>query len=260
MDQLQAQQQRYFELLSRQEFVASDLDYGVLQGHRPMLDQLAAVKNSAVTVFDMHKKGHVYASYNFESLFGYDMARIDAEDNSYFDSRIHPEDLPQLLALGIQMMEFFYEIDPAERSDYKLVTEYRILNKDNAFVRIVEQHQALELDRRGNVWLSIGVLDISPRQGPDIGVQGTVLNFRKGEIVELAAKTQAPPTDVARLTTREREILTLIQRGHLSKEISDMLCISVHTVNTHRQRILEKLDVGNSMEAVQMASKLGLLG
>ncbi|WP_235782360.1 response regulator transcription factor [Phocaeicola paurosaccharolyticus] len=45
----------------------------------------------------------------------------------------------------------------------------------------------------------------------------------------------------------------------LSKEISEQLFISVHTVNTHRQRILEKLDVNNSMEAVKYASALGLI-
>ncbi|RWX01688.1 LuxR C-terminal-related transcriptional regulator [Flavobacterium cerinum] len=35
--------------------------------------------------------------------------------------------------------------------------------------------------------------------------------------------------------------------------------ISIHTVNTHRQRILVKLDADNAMEAVKKASALGLL-
>jgi DNA-binding NarL/FixJ family response regulator len=61
------------------------------------------------------------------------------------------------------------------------------------------------------------------------------------------------------LTTREREILALIQKGHLSKEISELLSISVHTVNTHRQRILQKLEVDNSMEAVLLATRLWLI-
>ena len=54
-------------------------------------------------------------------------------------------------------------------------------------------------------------------------------------------------------------VLQLIKEGLLSKEISEQLSISVHTVNTHRQRILEKLDVNNSMEAVKYASALGLI-
>lgn len=37
------------------------------------------------------------------------------------------------------------------------------------------------------------------------------------------------------LTGREMEILRLIQRGFLSKEIADKLCISIHTVHIHRQ-------------------------
>jgi DNA-binding CsgD family transcriptional regulator len=45
----------------------------------------------------------------------------------------------------------------------------------------------------------------------------------------------------------------------LSKEISNVLSISLHTVNTHRQRFLEKLGANNSMEAVMFASRFGLL-
>ncbi|MDR0368534.1 MAG: LuxR C-terminal-related transcriptional regulator, partial [Bacteroidales bacterium] len=62
-----------------------------------------------------------------------------------------------------------------------------------------------------------------------------------------------------RLTKREIEILKLVKDGFLSKEISDKLSISLHTVNTHRQRVLEKLRVDNSIEAVMLASKLGLI-
>ena len=63
----------------------------------------------------------------------------------------------------------------------------------------------------------------------------------------------------AGLSEREIEILQMVKDGLLSKEISEQLYISTNTVNTHRQRILEKLDADNSMEAVKYASALGLL-
>lgn len=61
------------------------------------------------------------------------------------------------------------------------------------------------------------------------------------------------------LTSREREVLHRIAQGRPNKEIADELHISIHTVNTHRQRILAKLGVDNSLEAVKYAWILGIL-
>jgi len=69
-----------------------------------------------------------------------------------------------------------------------------------------------------------------------------------------------PPKAQIELTKRETEILKLVKEGYLSKEISSKLFISLHTVNTHRQRFLEKLGAQNSFEAVNFASKFGLIG
>jgi len=45
------------------------------------------------------------------------------------------------------------------------------------------------------------------------------------------------------LTTREKEILKLLVSGSLTKEISDQLFISIHTVNNHRKNIIRKLGI-----------------
>ncbi|MDN0080973.1 LuxR C-terminal-related transcriptional regulator [Bacteroides gallinaceum] len=61
------------------------------------------------------------------------------------------------------------------------------------------------------------------------------------------------------LSKREREVLLLIAQGKMSKEIADRLSISIHTVSRHRQNILEKLHVGNSIRALDVARELHLL-
>ena len=58
---------------------------------------------------------------------------------------------------------------------------------------------------------------------------------------------------------REAEILRLIQKGLLSKEIADKLCVSIHTVNIHRQNLLRKLGVQNSIEAIRIGYETGIL-
>jgi len=61
------------------------------------------------------------------------------------------------------------------------------------------------------------------------------------------------------LTEREREILKLIASGMTNRKIADKLSISVKTVETHRARILQKLDFHTTAELVKYAIKTGLL-
>jgi DNA-binding NarL/FixJ family response regulator len=60
-------------------------------------------------------------------------------------------------------------------------------------------------------------------------------------------------TPAAVLTPREQEILTLLARGKSNQEVADWLSLSVHTVRTHRQNILEKLDLHNAAEMTAWA-------
>ncbi len=66
-------------------------------------------------------------------------------------------------------------------------------------------------------------------------------------------------SDNVRLTKRELEILSLIVEGHSSKQVADMLFVSKRTVDFHLDNIYEKLQVTNRMQAMQRASRLGLL-
>jgi two-component system response regulator NreC len=61
------------------------------------------------------------------------------------------------------------------------------------------------------------------------------------------------------LSEREREIFQLIAEARSNKEVAEMLAISVATVETHRARILEKLDVHNAAELVLYAVRRGVI-
>jgi DNA-binding NarL/FixJ family response regulator len=61
------------------------------------------------------------------------------------------------------------------------------------------------------------------------------------------------------LTSREREVLQLIAEGKTNKEVAAILLISVFTVDAHRGRIMEKLNVHNVNELVRFAVRNGLV-
>ena len=68
---------------------------------------------------------------------------------------------------------------------------------------------------------------------------------------------QADPIDL--LTTREREVLQMIAEGKTNKEIATTLNLSVYTVDAHRGRIMEKLNVHSINELVRFAVRNGLI-
>jgi len=61
------------------------------------------------------------------------------------------------------------------------------------------------------------------------------------------------------LSEREREVFQLIAEGHGNKAIADRLGISLSTVETHRGRILEKLDMHGTAEIVLFAVRRGIV-
>jgi DNA-binding NarL/FixJ family response regulator len=69
------------------------------------------------------------------------------------------------------------------------------------------------------------------------------------QVVEHFHRIQKPASDMEKLTAREQELLALLAKGYLYKEISERLNISMSTVSTHLQHIYEKLHVQSRTEA-----------
>jgi RNA polymerase sigma factor (sigma-70 family) len=66
-------------------------------------------------------------------------------------------------------------------------------------------------------------------------------------------KKKSSEIPVEALSRRETEILQLLSKGLLYKEIADQLSISVSTVRQHIHKIYEKLHVQNRTEAINKA-------
>ena len=111
------------------------------------------------------------------------------------------------------------------------------VTKDCADRELVE---AIRVVARGDVYLDPGSARL------------LVKNFRSphGEAREDA---------LARLSAREREVLALTAEGYSSAEIGERLGISGKTVETYRERLMDKLDLHHRSELVRLALREGLL-
>ena len=61
------------------------------------------------------------------------------------------------------------------------------------------------------------------------------------------------------LTSRERQIYQLLAEGNSNKDVANRLTLSLHTVETHRWRIMEKLDLHSTAELVLSAVRRGVV-
>jgi DNA-binding CsgD family transcriptional regulator len=248
----------YNELLNKQVFNPSELDYSILDYHIPLLESLDVVESGCISVFDLYQKKHVYYSRKYESLLGWDSGKA-ANDISYTNSLIHPEDLIPLFKAGIYYISLGFSLpDKTQSKYYKTLFEYRVKGKHGSWVRIIEQQVPIEFDKSGNVWLALSMLDLSPDNDIQAPFKGRLINQQTGELYAFPPEEEPAGNQSGRLTTREKEILQLIAKGLISKEIADKLYISVNTVNTHRQRIIEKLNVSNTYEAIRYGHERGL--
>ena len=63
----------------------------------------------------------------------------------------------------------------------------------------------------------------------------------------------------AQLTSREREVLILIAEGQSNKEIASRLGIGVRTIETHRERIMRRLDIHSVAGLTKFAIANGMV-
>ena len=189
-------------------------------------------------VFLSDKFGHYY--YVTE----YVTEDIQASDELNIENLVHPDDLEVVRRIDKKVWEFLDTLPEEEKLAYKYIYELRVLEKGK-YIRMIYQMRLLAF--KDDNFLAMGMIDLAPEQSANTSVRFQIKNCLTDEVVPFTIETA---TD-ALLTPREREILALAKEGMFSKEISEKLNISIHTVNRHRQNILEKLQVDSMIEAIR---------
>jgi DNA-binding NarL/FixJ family response regulator len=72
----------------------------------------------------------------------------------------------------------------------------------------------------------------------------------------LVSKSELPADP---LTSRERQVLQLVGEGKSSKEVATLLGISLKTAESHRTRLMQKLDIHETASLVRYAIRRGII-
>ena len=126
------------------------------------------------------------------------------------------------------------------------------MHKDSVYVR-----EILRAGARGYLLKDSGADDLVKAVRAVAGGESYLSPAVSNAVLDDYRKHVTNPIDL--LTSREREVLQMLAEGKTNKEIATVLNLSVYTVDAHRGRIMEKLNLHSINELVRFAIRNGLI-
>jgi DNA-binding NarL/FixJ family response regulator len=126
------------------------------------------------------------------------------------------------------------------------------MHKDSVYVR-----EILRAGARGYLLKDSVAADLVAAVRAIASGEGYISPAVSNAVLDDYRQNATNPVD--RLTSREREVLQMLAEGKTNKEIATVLNLSVYTVDAHRGRIMEKLNLHSINELVRFAVRNGLI-
>ncbi|ASW73887.1 LuxR family transcriptional regulator [Chryseobacterium piperi] len=191
-------------------------------------------------------------SYVYKSKIAIELGLEMKEDPSVIDSiweeeilkKIHPDDKLKKYIHELRFFKLLDRMGEEERADYCVVSRIRVKDKNDLYKLV--QHRMFYIYSPYNKKLrfALCLYSFSLDQSALLPSDFLIVNTIKGETL---IEDKLNYKNI--LSQRELEVLKCVGEGYTSKEIADLLFISINTVSRHRQNILEKLKVKNSVKA-----------
>lgn len=208
------------------------------------------------SIFNPKKFAFDFLSPQVETVLGYAPSAVTVP---MYMEKIHPEDRTWVYEFEQLATCFLSGLAIEKLMKYKIRYDFRIKNKNGDYVRLQHQGMVVEHDDKGSINRILSIQsDISHLKKDGLPVMAYI--GLDGEPSYLNADEKSKLNHNCKmLTSREKEILRLLIDGRLSKEISDILNISKHTVDTHRKNMIRRNNLSNTGELIGKAVTQGWL-
>jgi DNA-binding CsgD family transcriptional regulator len=240
------------------DFIESYLPSGFLNinANDPIIQQLTRVmqeNDQFITVADLAQIKFLYVSEGIRQLIGVEPARLNP---SHFVEVTHPDDLSRFGLLRAQT--FIVEKEVLETKTGSALVSFTIRLRNPAgvyFNCLCQAYFFFSPIPHSAVYLLQVISNVDRFEKKKHG-----FHHYKGKDL---SHFRFPDNGLLRIgpdfSSREMEIIKLIESGLSSKQIADKLFISVHTVNTHRRNILDRCGKDNISNLIYELNEQGLL-
>lgn len=235
-----AEEQPYAEMLNRYKGIACNY---------------ARMENAIAVLSDLHTNASYIYYGSFSQMLGIGKYGKESIVSSIWEEEIfkliHPDDLAGKHLQELCFLHFVKRQPKKKRANYYLTSKLRMKSDTNSYIPVLHRMFYVSVPSNDALWLALCLY--SPLVF-DIPSKCLIINSANGQMAELDKQN-----NTRILSVREKQVLNFINKGLTSKEIAEMLSISINTVSRHRQEILGKLQVKNSIEACRIAKDLKLI-
>lgn len=240
---------------SAQDFTEEQPYAEMLDRYKDMAYNYARMENAIAVLSDLRTNVSYIYYGKFSRMLKIDKYGKEGKVSSIWEEEIfkliHPDDLASKHLQELCFFHFVKRQPQKERANYYLTSKIRMISRTNGYIPILHRTFYVYVPANDTLWLALCLY--SPLLF-DIPSKCLIINSTNGQMMELDNQNNSKI-----LSDREKQVLNLINKGLSSKEIATTLCISINTVSRHRQGILGKLQVKNSIEACRIAKDLKLI-
>jgi DNA-binding CsgD family transcriptional regulator len=201
----------------------------------------------------------LYFDESFQSLTGYPNEDFIKGGMDFWLPLICPQDMDEVTQRIIDIHKAMSEKGFDTANPEPLVMEYRLKHAAGHWIKIRDKRYIVSFSEGRVIAKSLCRFAILEQERPDKDSLNSLLNSKdkkNSRLLEVAVEYQnSKNKQNFNLTKKEKEIVRFIAQGLSTKMIADQCFISIHTVETHRRHLLQKLQVKNSMELVKEVSK-----
>lgn len=246
---------RLNRVLAGQDFTGQTDRSEVLERYKAAARCYAMTENAVAVLSDMRTNTSYIHYGGFARTLGLGRGGAQSEVCSIWEEdilrRIHPDDLTAKYLQELRFFRFIKRQPRHRRTDFHLLTPLRMRQTAGGYVKALHRMFYVSASSSDGLWLAMCLY----------GPQPDAMQWRTMIVDTLSGQTTELDSGDDRniLTGREKQTLRLIDSGMTSKDIASAMSISVNTVSRHRQDILRKLQVRNSIEACRTARLLGLI-
>lgn len=243
---------KFFKDWQEQEFKNHPDEAKMLYELESLSKNIGMREGLIIACFDYRDLSLAFFTGEVESVTGYPESVFREKGMEASFSLLHPEDREELFRFQKIVFDSFHKLSIAERHTFEFCYTTRWVHRiTQEVIWVTGRVKPFIIDFQGNFAVDLHII-LQLQNPPSVKSYDWNYSYQTEGGERILVSKAMPGKLTIKLTKKEKEIAKLILDGKESKEIGEILNISINTVGTHRKNILKKVNARNLGEMIKI--------